>query len=148
MLFKKWLNEITTKYNLVFPNNYYKVGHKCAFVTWSDWDLGTCLNNECRRKKINVPPLLFTWIDLRALYRVNISLNLIYFVSRSFLIYLIFKEHYHRRPNGLAGALSEVGLKFEGREHCGLHDAKNTAILIGRMVNDGILLRITKDNRP
>ncbi|CAH3150785.1 unnamed protein product [Porites evermanni] len=22
----------------------------CKFVTWSDWDLGTCLKNECYRK--------------------------------------------------------------------------------------------------
>jgi len=63
-------------------------------------------------------------------------------------LYFKFQEHYHRKPKGLNGALKEVGLNFSGNEHCGLHDARNTAVLAGRMISDGILLRITKDISP
>lgn len=56
-----------------------------------------------------------------------------------------FQEFYNRRPQGLKGALNEVGLGFSGREHCGLHDARNTAYLAGRMIQDGALIRITKE---
>lgn len=58
---------------------------------------------------------------------------------------ITFKEYYKRRPKGLNGALTEVGLAFQGREHCGLDDAKNTALLVMKMVSDGVLLRITRD---
>ncbi|KAJ8979703.1 hypothetical protein NQ317_000988 [Molorchus minor] len=94
---------------------------KCTFVTWSDWDLGTCLKYECNRKGIKLPDMFTQWIDIRVLY----------------------KEHYFRKPKGLKGALLELGLEFEGNEHCGLHDARNTARLIGKMIKDGVLLKIT-----
>jgi len=37
----------------------------------TDWDLGTCLHYECRRKQLRKPPQLNSWIDLRATYRVG-----------------------------------------------------------------------------
>ena len=37
----------------------------------------------------------------------------------------------------------EVGLAFEGREHSGIEDARNTAKLIWKMVQSGCLLNIT-----
>ncbi|XP_053384394.1 ERI1 exoribonuclease 2-like [Mercenaria mercenaria] len=39
-------------------------------VTWSDWDLGVCLQYECKRKQLLKPAQLSSWIDLRATYRV------------------------------------------------------------------------------
>lgn len=36
----------------------------------SDWDLGVCLQYECRRKQIHKPDVLNSWIDLRSTYRV------------------------------------------------------------------------------
>lgn len=57
---------------------------------------------------------------------------------------IIVQEHYKRSPKGLNGALSEVGLKFEGREHCGLQDARNTAKLAAKMICSGVRLRLTK----
>nr|CAD7256152.1 unnamed protein product [Timema shepardi] len=44
---------------------------------------------------------------------------------------------------GLRGALSELGINFEGREHSGLCDARNTAHLAWRIVQDGGVLKIT-----
>lgn len=121
MLFKQWLREQEVTYKLCF--NSSTLNNKCIFTTWSNWDIGLCLKNECRRKRLTIPEVFNEWIDLRELYC----------------------EHYLRRPKGLYGALQELGLDFEGRQHCGLHDARNTAKLAGRMVTDGILLRKTTD---
>ncbi|XP_067298470.1 ERI1 exoribonuclease 2, partial [Pseudorasbora parva] len=100
-------------------------GHPCAFVTWSDWDLGVCLLYECKRKQLRVPEALKSWIDLRATYRL----------------------FYNRKPKGLRGALLDLGIQFTGREHSGLVDARNTALLAWQMVCDGCLLTITKSLR-
>ncbi|CAH0552897.1 unnamed protein product [Brassicogethes aeneus] len=121
MLFNKWLNKLIKEHKLSFvrQENLKYTG----FCTWSDWDLGTCLFRECKRKGIYRPEHFSRWIDVRAIY----------------------KDHYARRPHGLLGALTELGLEFEGRQHCGLHDARNTARLVGRMVEDGVYFKLTKD---
>ena len=36
-----------------------------------DWDISVCLRYECRRKQLQVPHQLNSWIDLRATYRVR-----------------------------------------------------------------------------
>ena len=38
-----------------------------------------------------------------------------------------YQKFYGRKPKGLNGALKETGLDFDGREHSGICDAKNTA---------------------
>ncbi|KAF2893568.1 hypothetical protein ILUMI_12597 [Ignelater luminosus] len=124
MVFGKWVNEQKKKYNLNFLHISKEPAKKqVVFATWSNWDLNTCLNSECKRKRLNKSEIFNAWIDLKFLY----------------------KEHYHRKPVGLKGALTEVGLNFNGREHSGLHDARNTAALAGKMIIDGVLLQITKD---
>jgi len=93
-----------------------------AMVTWSDWDLGCCLLYETRRKQIICPSALDRWIDLRATYR----------------------KFYDRKPDGLNGALQDLGLLFDGRQHSGVDDARNTARAAWRMICDGCRLNITK----
>lgn len=119
MLFKRWLKEQEKSFNISFDQSSGVTNS--IFCTWSNWDIGVCLKYECRRKRLTVPDFFKDWIDLRELYC----------------------EHYLRKPKGLHGALQEIGLKFEGKEHCGLHDARNTATLAGRMIMDGVLLRKT-----
>lgn len=121
MIFKKWLKEKEITYNISF--NSQDCVNRSIFCTWSNWDLGICLKNECKRKRISVPDIFKAWIDLRELYQ----------------------EHYLRRPKGLYGALQELGMDFEGRQHCGLDDARNTAKLAGRMITDGVLLKKTTE---
>ncbi|XP_017778854.1 PREDICTED: ERI1 exoribonuclease 2 [Nicrophorus vespilloides] len=121
LLFNNWLKDLYKKHKFVFDSKDADK-KQCAFVTWSDWDLGICLRKECKRKNIPKSDVFNKWIDLRALYM----------------------EFYNRRPKGLEGALSEVGLKFVGKQHSGLDDAKNTAYLAGRMISEGVELRITK----
>eukprot|EP00117_Sycon_ciliatum_P029361 scpid46504/ scgid1097/ ERI1 exoribonuclease 2; Exonuclease domain-containing protein 1 len=145
-LFSKWVLELRTKYGVYFvgeePSAATNISpgrdqvqkqhqqtpqhaqpfKKCALATWSDWDLGVCLLYECRRKQLRKPQFLNHWIDIRAVYR----------------------SFYNRKPKGLAGALSELRMTFDGREHCGLDDARNTALLCYRMAQDGHRWKITK----
>ncbi|XP_052366513.1 ERI1 exoribonuclease 2-like [Oncorhynchus keta] len=95
----------------------------CAFVTWSDWDLGVCLLYECNTEAgLHKPAVLNSWIDLRATYRL----------------------FYNRKPKGLNGALQDLGIQFSGREHSGLDDARNTAHLAWKMMRDGSVMKITR----
>ncbi|KAK2141535.1 hypothetical protein LSH36_1086g00008, partial [Paralvinella palmiformis] len=120
--FSRWLKEISEQRHFIFNMNNADLQPRCTFVTWSDWDLGVCLHYETRRKQLRKPIELNSWIDLRATYRT----------------------FYQRKPKGLNGALQDLGLTFEGREHSGIIDARNTARLAYRMICDGCVLNITK----
>ncbi|XP_027951048.1 ERI1 exoribonuclease 2 isoform X2 [Eumetopias jubatus] len=124
--FCKWIQKIQQQKKIIFaagisdlPNSEVKL---CAFVTWSDWDLGVCLEYECKRKQLLKPAFLNFWIDLRVTYKI----------------------FYRRKPKGLSGALQEVGIEFLGREHSGLDDSRNTALLAWKMIRDGCLMKITR----
>uniref|UniRef100_A0A672LSL2 ERI1 exoribonuclease 2 n=1 Tax=Sinocyclocheilus grahami TaxID=75366 RepID=A0A672LSL2_SINGR len=122
--FTRWLQSLQQERGVVFETDSTgpaPSGHPCAFVTWSDWDLGVCLLYECKRKQLSFPEALKSWIDLRVTYRL----------------------FYNRKPKGLRGALLDLGIQFTGREHSGLVDARNTALLAWRMVFDGCLLTVT-----
>lgn len=123
MLFNRWISKISTEKNISFhkPSDKTKT---CTFVTWSDWDIAMCLQNETKRKQIRKPDVLSQWIDLRLAYR----------------------KFYQRKPQGLKGALAEVGVQFTGREHSGKIDAQNTAKLVSRMIKDGYVLSITSSS--
>lgn len=128
--FATWLGKLRDNKGIVCGNDkatsISKGQSEAAFVTWSDWDLGVCLLYETKRKQITLPAAFNNWIDLRATYR----------------------KFYSRRPEGLNGALKELGIEFEGREHSGLDDAKNTARLAWRMICDGCIMMITKSLKP
>jgi len=121
MLFSKWLSGVCSQYNISLGNKQAVGGSLATCCTWSDWDLNLCLEQECRRKQVRKPTGLDSWVDIRAVY----------------------KQFYGRRPQGLNGALKELGLSFEGREHSGIADARNTAALVWKMVKDGCKLEVT-----
>ncbi|XP_072416023.1 ERI1 exoribonuclease 2 isoform X1 [Chiloscyllium punctatum] len=124
--FSRWIRKLQQEKNIVFANDMSQLCglelRPCAFVTWSDWDLGVCLQYECKRKDIRKPAVLNSWIDLRKTYKV----------------------FYGRKPKGLNGALQDLGIMFLGREHSGLDDARNTAHLAWQMICDGCTMKITK----
>ena len=62
-LFKKWVVDISARHNLCL-NELVAGKNPCTFVTWTDWDLKICLENECKRKGISKPRYLDAWIDL------------------------------------------------------------------------------------
>ena len=117
MQFKAWIQKHHP--DLVFNRPGAK---NCAIVTWTNWDLSLCLDNECLRKNLRKPECLEAWADLKHIYQ----------------------KFYGRKPKGLHGALSELGLEFEGREHSGICDATNTARLVGKMIDDNCVLGLTK----
>ncbi|MPC17380.1 ERI1 exoribonuclease 2 [Portunus trituberculatus] len=108
-LFSKWLQSLCEQHKLSFCAAV--PGNRATFATWSDWDLEICLQRECTRKRIRKPEFFNQWADVKLLY----------------------KKFYQRKPKGLAGALQDLGLTFQGREHSGISDARNTATLISRM---------------
>ncbi|NXB30124.1 ERI2 exoribonuclease, partial [Eulacestoma nigropectus] len=124
--FLKWIQKIQNEKKIIFSTdsqcNSTSEAKACAFVTWTDWDLGVCLHYECKRKQLRKPNILNSWIDLKATYRA----------------------FYSRKPKGLNGALQDLGIAFEGREHSGLHDSRNTARLAWRLICDGCVLKVTK----
>ncbi|XP_009570990.1 PREDICTED: ERI1 exoribonuclease 2, partial [Fulmarus glacialis] len=124
--FLKWIQKIQKEKKIIFssdiPSHSTSEAKPCTFVTWTDWDLGVCLQYECKRKQLRKPDILNSWIDLKATYRV----------------------FYNRKPKGLNGALQDLGMAFAGREHSGLDDSRNTARLAWRLICDGCVLKVTK----
>ncbi|XP_040001313.1 ERI1 exoribonuclease 2 [Xiphias gladius] len=126
--FCRWLQNLQLERGVVFPNRQQKCSASspsqklCTFLTWSDWDLGVCLQYECKRKQLHKPDVLNSWIDLRSTYRL----------------------FYNRKPKGLNGALQDLGIQFSGREHSGLDDSRNTAQLAARMMRDMCVMKITR----
>ncbi|KNA25105.1 hypothetical protein SOVF_009140 [Spinacia oleracea] len=92
-----------------------------AVVTWSDWDCRVMLESECRFKRIRKPLYFNRWINLK------IPFNKIFGSGR----------------RNLKQAVELAGLTWEGRAHCGLDDAKNTANLLSHLMQLGFKLSIT-----
>ncbi|XP_056193220.1 ERI1 exoribonuclease 2 isoform X1 [Falco biarmicus] len=124
--FMKWIQKMQKEKKIIFTtdiqSNATPEAKACTFVTWTDWDLGVCLQYECKRKQLRKPDILNSWIDLKATYRA----------------------FYNRKPKGLSGALQDLGIAFAGREHSGLDDSRNTARLAWRLICDGCVLKVTK----
>ncbi|GJS37755.1 3'-5' exoribonuclease 1-like protein [Tanacetum coccineum] len=88
-----------------------------AVVTWSNWDCQVVLESECRFKKIRKPPYFDRWINLK----------------------VPFCEVYGDAKCNLKEAVQMAGLSWQGRAHCGLDDAKNTARLLAvRMMHSKV----------
>lgn len=92
-----------------------------AVVTWSNWDCRVMLESECRFKKIRKPPYFNRWINLK----------------------VPFREVFGGVRCNLKEAVEMAGLAWQGRAHCGLDDAKNTARLLALLMCRGIKFSIT-----
>ncbi|XP_058744188.1 uncharacterized protein LOC131616766 [Vicia villosa] len=92
-----------------------------AVVTWSSWDCRVMLESECRFKKIRKPPYFNRWINLR----------------------IPFSEVFGDVKCNLKEAVEIAGLAWQGRPHCGLDDAKNTARLLALLMHRGFKFSIT-----
>ncbi|TKC36107.1 hypothetical protein EI555_007496 [Monodon monoceros] len=77
--FCKWIQKIQQQKKITFATRVSDISTSevklCAFVTWSDWDLGVCLEYECKRKQLLKPVFLNSWIDLRVTYKVPTRRN-------------------------------------------------------------------------
>ncbi|XP_062196750.1 uncharacterized protein LOC133899718 [Phragmites australis] len=92
-----------------------------AIVTWSNWDCRIMLESECRFKRIRKPPYFNRWINLK----------------------VPFHEVFGDVRCNLKEAVQLAGLTWEGRAHCGLDDARNTARLLALLMHRGFKITIT-----
>nr|CAB3456546.1 unnamed protein product [Digitaria exilis] len=95
--------------------------NRLAVVTWGDWDCKTMLESECSFKCINKPRYFDQWVNLR------IPFEAVFGVGR----------------RNLQEAVREAGLQWDGRLHCGLDDARNTACLLVELMQRGASISIT-----
>jgi ERI1 exoribonuclease 2 len=92
-----------------------------AIVTWGDWDCKTMLDFECKFKDIPKPSYFNQWINLR----------------------IPFEAVFGAGRRNLQEAVREAGLQWDGRLHCGLDDACNTARLLVKVMQRGAHISIT-----
>ncbi|KAM6596734.1 hypothetical protein CsatA_007258 [Cannabis sativa] len=92
-----------------------------AVVTWSNWDCRVMLESECQFKRIRKPPYFNRWINLK----------------------VPFHEVFGGIKCNLKEAVKLAGIVWEGRAHCGLDDAKNTARLLTNLMHRGFHFSIT-----
>ncbi|KAM3329714.1 hypothetical protein ACQJBY_026635 [Aegilops geniculata] len=98
-----------------------------AVVTWGDWDCRTMLESECRFKGIEKPSYFDRWINLRVPFQAALG------------------------GGGrvtLQEAVRAAGLDWEGRLHCGLDDARNTARLLVELMLRRVKMTITGSLAP
>jgi inhibitor of KinA sporulation pathway (predicted exonuclease) len=92
---------------------------KAIFLTNGDWDFATMLPSECKRKSIEIPPIMERWINIK------ISFG-------SFYPGLL--------PKGgvsMKGMLLSLGIELEGHHHSGLDDSKNISQILIKMLEGG-----------
>ncbi|CAN6210089.1 unnamed protein product [Urochloa humidicola] len=95
--------------------------NRLAVVTWGDWDCKTMLDFECMFKGIAKPAYFDQWVNLR----------------------VPFEAAFRAGRRNLQEAVREAGLQWDGRLHCGLDDARNTARLLVEVMRRGVPISIT-----
>ncbi|XP_048535428.1 ERI1 exoribonuclease 2-like isoform X2 [Triticum urartu] len=120
-----WLHDSWLKAATAGAGN--KRGVRLAVVTWGDWDCQTILEFECRFKGIEKPSYFDRWINLRVPFQAALGGG--------------------GRVN-LQEAVRAAGLDWEGRLHCGLDDALNTARLLAEIMRRGVKITITGSLAP
>jgi len=97
----------------------YGVSESGALSVWcGDWDLKTCLPNECRRKGLYgvVPPVLKNWCNAKFPFNE---------VTGS------------RKRKGMDAMLETLGLELTGHHHLGIDDARNIAKIVCELARRG-----------
>lgn len=90
--------------------------------TVSPWDIRECLFPQCVLAEVPFPQFATKWIDMRKL----------------------FASFYQLKSGNLDKMLEYLGMKFEGRQHCGLDDTRNIARIVVQMVKDGCVLKYNR----
>lgn len=125
-----------------------------AIVTWSDWDCRVMLESECRYKNIKKPSYFNRYIhtlsDMKSFFILiqdqSNSMSMFFLFdtySRWINLKLPFHEVFGGARCNLKEAVEKSGLTWEGRAHCGLDDAKNTARLLALLMRKGFKFSIT-----
>lgn len=96
-------------------SHYLGVDHTFAVVTDGPWDMSRFLQMQCNFSKIHFPHWGKKWINIRKAY----------------------SSYYSCKRMNLEEMLINLGLKFQGTQHCGLHDSRNIARIAIQLLNDG-----------
>jgi len=86
------------------------------------WDMSRFMYLQCRASRIRFPRWATRWVNIRKTYCNSYKIP---------------------RVNVLT-MLEYLGLSFEGRQHCGLDDARNIARILGYMIQDGCSIYINE----
>ncbi|KAK9768385.1 hypothetical protein K7432_001045 [Basidiobolus ranarum] len=94
------------------------IEYSCAFITDGPFDIRDFIEKQCRQSKI-LRPIYFwqPWIDIRRM----------------------FSEYYGCERKNIPGMLEKLSMKFRGREHSGIDDARNIGRIAKKMVDDGCM---------
>ncbi|KAH9500731.1 3'-5' exoribonuclease 1 [Bulinus truncatus] len=105
----------------------HKLGTDFQFAILTDgpWDMSRFLKTQTELSSVPFPPWAKHWINLRKAYTAFYSCG---------------------RVN-LHQMLDELGMKFQGRPHCGLDDARNIAAIAIRLLQDGCIMRVNEHYR-
>ncbi|KAL7844021.1 hypothetical protein SRHO_G00225600 [Serrasalmus rhombeus] len=98
--------------------------YKYALLTDGSWDMSKFLYTQCRLSHIRYPKFARKWINIRKSYANY------YKVARN--------------KTKLSCMLENLGMKYEGRPHCGLDDSRNIARIAIHMLKDGCQLRVNE----
>ncbi|KAK7110273.1 3'-5' exoribonuclease 1-like [Littorina saxatilis] len=101
--------------------------HSFAVVTDGPWDIQRFMSKQCEISKLPFPRWARRWINLRK----------------------AFCNFYDCKRLNLQHMLTNLGLQFEGRPHCGLDDSKNIARIVCHLLEDGCIFKVNEvfDNR-
>uniref|UniRef100_A0A0D9UZR0 GRF-type domain-containing protein n=1 Tax=Leersia perrieri TaxID=77586 RepID=A0A0D9UZR0_9ORYZ len=140
LMHDKWLEEKGIKHK-----NF-------AIVTWSNWDCRVMLESECMLKKIRKPPYFNRWNGMQNALLVTqlgppISDRALSAFRKGGKKWINLKVPFQEVFGGVRCNLKEAvefaGLTWEGRAHCGLDDARNTARLLALLMHRGFKFSIT-----
>ena len=56
----------------------------------------------------------------------------------------LFGSFYQTHSGNLSAMLEKLGLEFEGRQHCGLDDARNIARITCQLIRDNCTLKYNR----
>ena len=96
--------------------------HTHIHTLCSPWDIRECLFPQCVLARIPFPKYATKWIDVRKL----------------------FASFYQMKSGNLAKMLEYLGMAFEGRQHCGLHDTRNIKRVLVQIIKDGCVLKYNR----
>ncbi|KAG8229580.1 hypothetical protein J437_LFUL010172 [Ladona fulva] len=106
---------VVKRFESWLKENGLGTSHNYAIVTDGPWDMGRFLYGQCKLSEIEYPKFAHKWVNIRK----------------------IFHNFYDTRQVCLKLMLESLDLKFEGRPHCGLDDAKNIARILLQLAEDG-----------
>ena len=87
-----------------------------TFVTCGDWDLGTCLHNEAKYKKLIYKDYFNNWINIKKVFGSLTGYTKV----------------------GMTGMLKEFNIKLVGKHHSGIDDTRNISSIVLHLLEEGI----------